>query len=128
MNVKGENAATAKQFKYSPCYDTIKTEILNWSHGSMNCIVQTAVQFQRGQIPTVQNVLRVTNPARQSGAGLCTGPEPNLTEPLFNTTNAGKLLGHVVKTMLTTMFSRVVPKTILPLPACKYCNSHLCST
>jgi len=54
-NVKagGERAANCAQSTYWSCYNTIRTQILNWNQSCTNCNIRTAVQIQPTQKPTV---------------------------------------------------------------------------
>ena len=99
LNFGAERACKTAQSAYSSCPDKIRTQILNCSQRSRNSTVGTVVQFQPGQIPTVQCPVRVTTPARQSGSAFWMGLDQDGTGYPVQTRTAGRLPGPVANTM-----------------------------
>jgi hypothetical protein len=98
LKAGSERAPKTAQSRYWTCYNTIRTQILNWSQSSRNRNVGTAVRFQPGQKPMVLCPVRVTTRQDKSGSGIWPGLEPNRTEPPVKTRTAGGLPGPVANT------------------------------
>jgi hypothetical protein len=89
LSAGGEMVHKSAQFPYSPCHDTIRTQILNWTQRCGNCRFGTAARFQPGQKPTVLFAHRVTNQQRQSGLAFSAGLELKRSELWFKNRTAG---------------------------------------
>jgi hypothetical protein len=69
LKALGETAQKTAQSTCWQCYNTIRTQILNWRQRCKNNIVGTAVWFQHGQKLTFLYPVRVSNLPWISGSG-----------------------------------------------------------
>jgi len=91
LKAGGERAPETAQSTYWSCYNTTRTQILNWSQSCRNQRVWTVVRFQPGQKPTVLWRVRVTTCQDKSRVGFWTGLEPNRTDYPVQIQSAGGL-------------------------------------
>jgi len=103
LKVGRKRVPETSQSTYWSCYDTIRTQILNWSPSCRNRRVGTAVRLQPCLIPTVPYPVRVTTHQDMSGSGFWPGLELKQTEALVKTRTAAGLPGRTTNTTHNAM-------------------------
>jgi len=98
LNTRGELSFRAAKSTDWSCYDTITTQILNWSQSCRNRQVATTGRFQPSQKTAGLGPVRESTPPRQSGSGIWPVLELNWTEPPVKTQTAGGLPGPAANT------------------------------